>query len=184
VVATSFVLGCLFIVAGTGAAGDDKHAILKIAAAIEKGDADGAAKQAKALAKTAELEEVMHLFKPRKKQGLGVGTKPGALTPDGIEQMLITLGRDAPTQAMVAKGAKDLERMGYITAAVAEFSIAKPSEKATGAKKSDWTKMAKEMREMSIGFAEAAKSKSPASVKAAAEKLNGACNSCHTVFRE
>jgi hypothetical protein len=188
VVATGLVLGCLAIMAGTGSAGDDKEksAILKIADLIQKGDAAGATKQAKALAKNAEVEEVMHLLKPRKKMGLGVGPKSGPLTPDGIELMVLKLsGSKAPSQAKLSKEADALESMGYVLAAVGEFAIAKPPEKDEGKKKvSDWVVWAKEMREASAGFAEAAKSKSPKAVHEAAMKLNTVCTNCHSTFKE
>src|SRR6185369_11522326 len=101
---------------GVGNAGDDaavKAAVLKIADALRKGDKEAAATQAEALAKKVEkLEDVMNLFKPRKKGGLGVG-KAGVVTPDGIELKLITLGRDAPAGAAMAKEGPALEDMAY-----------------------------------------------------------------------
>ncbi len=69
------------------AAADDKDikgTVLKIADALEKNDAAGAKKLAESL-KDEDLEDVMHLFKPRKDKGLGIGSKAGAVKPDGIE---------------------------------------------------------------------------------------------------
>src|SRR6266498_2965556 len=70
-----------------------KAALDKIAQAFEKGDQDSAKAQAKALAKKIEeLNDVMHAFKPRtgkgKIKGVGVGSKPGVVEPDGIELKL------------------------------------------------------------------------------------------------
>src|SRR5437870_3761873 len=60
--------------------------ILKIADSIKKGLPGAAKAQAAALAnKVVGVDDVMDVFKPRKKNGLGVGKKPGAIVPDGIE---------------------------------------------------------------------------------------------------
>ena len=64
--------------------GPDKDvaaAIVKLADAIKKGDADGAKKQAAKVNAMKQLEDntdLMHLFKPRNKEGLGWGPKAGA----------------------------------------------------------------------------------------------------------
>jgi len=178
----------LFFMARSGIAGGEKEpgaSIQKIAALIEKGDAAAAANLAKALAKNTDLEDVMNVFKPRKKKGLGVGDKAGAVIPDGIEQQLLKLGRDELSRANLDKEAAALQHMGYNTAAVAEFALAKPPEKASGKKSAkEWTTYAKEMRKASIEFVEAVKSKSPTAVHKAAEKLNTACSSCHSDFRD
>ena len=150
-----------------------------------EGRCRGADKAAAALAKNTELEDVMHLFKPRKKKGLGVGDKPGAIIPDGIEQQYIKLGRDELSQAQAAKEGGALAHMGYVTAAIADFTAHKPNDKVKSAQdKQDWKKWTTEMHEASMAFAEAAKSKSSAAVHKAAEKVNAACNSCHSKFRE
>jgi hypothetical protein len=188
IVGAVVVLGLLCVLASPGSAGGENALagkILKMADLIEKGDAAGAKTQAKALAKDTELDDVMNLFKPRKKKGIGVGDKPGVANPDGIEQKLIALGRDAPSGTTLTKEAKALQKMGYVMAAVAEFATAKAPEKDMGKKKvKDWTMWATEMREGSVAFADAAKSNSPAEVHKAAVKLNGACNNCHSVFRD
>ena len=188
-IGTLAVLGLLFVLTRSGNAGGEKDlagSIKQIAALIEKGDNAAAAKHAKALAKDTDLEDVMFSFKPRKKKGIGVGKTPGAIKPDGIEQQFMELSKDELLpQASLDKEAAALEQMGYVTAAVAEFAIAKPPEKDLGQKTAKaWGGYAKEMREAAQGFAVAAKSKSPASVHKAAERVNNACNSCHMVFRD
>lgn len=181
-------LGLGLYVAGSARAqeGAEKAAILKIADAIGKGEADAAKTQAKALAgKIEEIEEVMNLMRPRKikdgkvEGGLGVGDKPGAITPDGIEQKLVIMGRDAPSAAKAQKEAAALQKMSHVVAAIAEVAIAKPDKK----KPKEWLRYAKEMREAAPKLAEAAKSKSPAELKKAAELINNACNNCHSVFK-
>jgi hypothetical protein len=172
---------------GQAWAGENKEvtdAVLKIAASIKKGDSAGAKTQAAALAKKIEaLEEVMDALKPRKKGGVGVG-KVGQVTPDGIELKLITLGRDAPTPAVLGKEAEALEEMAYVIAAVAEVThvMAPAADKGKKTKK-DWLAWTADMREGANKLAEAAKAKGAQDVKGAASKINAACNSCHSVFR-
>ena len=182
------VLGLLFVLTGNSSAGGEKDlagSIKQIAALIEKGDAAAAAQQAKALAKDTDLEDVMFLFRPRKKKGIGVGKTANAIQPDGIEMQYIKLGKDELSQSQLNTEATALEHMGYNTAAVAEFAIAKPPEKSEGKKTPQaWAGYAKEMRDAALAFADAAKSKSPTSVHKAADKVNNACNSCHSVFRD
>src|SRR5215204_6462390 len=91
---------------GAGVEPKTKEALLKIAAAIEKGSDADATKDAKALAKSIEeLNDVMHGFKLRTKKGLGVGSKPGVALPDGIELKLNAIGRDGITPAQLKKEA-------------------------------------------------------------------------------
>lgn len=165
-------------------AGGDKAlhgSIKKLAATIKKGD--DVKSDAESLAKKEEVEEIMEVFKPRKKGGIGVGA-PGAVTPDGIELKLINLGRDAPSPAALGKEAAALEEMAYIVAAVAKVTHAKAPTSNQGKKTvKDWKQWSSDMHDASIKLAEAAKSKSASDVKTAASKVNAACNSCHSVFR-
>jgi hypothetical protein len=185
--ATLAAVGAI-LVAGRSGAGDEKalmNNIDKVAAALKSGDKEGAKKQAEAVAKKIEeVVEAMDLLKPRKKGGYGVGEKPGAIVPDGIEQMLIKIGRDAPAKGTLNKDADAYEQMGYRTAAIGLIAHAKTPAKDMGKKtRKDWMTWSNEMVEVSLQLAAAAKAKSPADVKSAAAKLNNNCNSCHTVFR-
>jgi len=183
-------LGVVITLAGRSTGGEEKYkkSVLKIAAAIEKGDSAAAKAEAKALAKSLkdfdEIEDVMAVFKLRDKNGIGVGTKPNAIVPDGIELKLLAIGRDAPSQNAVNKEAEALEKMSYVIAAVAEVAIARPPDKDEGKKKKkDFIRWAKEMREAAPGLAAAAKSKSPAEIQKAAAKINSVCTSCHSTFK-
>lgn len=181
------VTGALAL-SGTSGAGDSKALkdnIDKIATALQKGDQEGAKKQAEALAKKLEdVVEAMDLFKPRKKEGYGVGDKPGAINPDGIEQMLLKVGRDAPAAGFLNKESAALEQMGYRIAALGMIANAKGAPKvgAKGTAK-DWNGWSNDTVAGGLAIAAAAKAKGGADVKSAASKLNNACNSCHTVFR-
>src|SRR5438046_2086326 len=98
-VAVLVVAGGLLVINGGSAAEKENAArdvILKMADALEKDDAAEAKKQAEAL-KKANVEDIMGLFKLRTKDGLGIGAKAGAITPDGIEAKLMAVGKKAPT---------------------------------------------------------------------------------------
>src|SRR5262245_3894548 len=81
----------------SGRAADDKDvkpALRKLAAAFEKDDAAEIKKQAEETAKMSdEIDDFMHAMALRTKKGLGVGDKPGAIMPDGIEAKLQNLGK-------------------------------------------------------------------------------------------
>jgi cytochrome c556 len=189
--AAALALGGVLLMGGRGAAGDDdgkahREAVDKIADAYEKGKGDEAAKLAEALAKKHEdVHEIMDLFKKRKKGEFGVGDKPGAIIPDGIELKLLALGRDAPTAAQAEKEAAALKRMALRTAAIVEFALAKgpPHADKGGATKKLWEDSAKASRDAALELAKAADEKAPASLKAAATKVNNACNNCHSEWR-
>ena len=87
---------------------------------------------------------------------------------------------------------KELEETGLFQIEVVtapesggDFTNFKPNDKAkSGASNQEWKKYATEMRDAAVAFADAAKGKNGAAVHKAAEKVNAACNSCHSKYRE
>ncbi len=171
-----------------GRAADDKDlkgAIQKIAAAFDKKDMSEAKKLAADAAKnTGDFEDVMHLFALRTKKGLGVGAKPGAVTPDGIEKKVEVLAdKGIPADKLPAE-ADALAKMGNDIAALGEITIAKKPAKDEGKKKmADWVKWATDMRDAGLALADAAKKKDAVALKKAADRANTSCTKCHDVFR-
>ncbi len=170
--------------AGTSNAGgakDLKGTVAKIGEMIQKGDNAGAAKSAAAIAKaTEEVGDVMHLFRPRNKGGLGFGTKAIGNNPikDGIEVALRDIAREG---ANFAKQGDAIVTTGYWVAALADVTAAKAPTKDVGKKtKKAWAQFSKEMRDAGLEFAKA----NGASAKAAAAKVNASCNNCHSIFKE
>lgn len=166
----------------TGKAADEKGAsdgVLKVAEALAKKDDAAAKKQAAAIAKDAETDEIMHLLALRTKKGLGVGPKAGAITPDGIEAKIGSLGKKPLGKKDADDQAAALEKAGYITAAIGEVVSQKTPDKDAKA----WKTWAEEMKENAVAFAKAAKAKDPGEIKASATKLEGTCNACHEKFR-
>jgi hypothetical protein len=177
----------LGVVTHSNAAADKDIAetIIKIADALEKRHTDNAKKLAQTL-KDEDIEDVMHLFKPRKDKGLGIGPKAGAVLPDGIELKVIAMAMNELPQKELDAYAADLARAAYIAAAVAEVAKDKcPVTKKEGDKDpKDWKNWVESMQKAALELADAAKTKKPSAVKAAADKVDGACKTCHKVFKE
>src|SRR5947209_11173231 len=89
---------------------DAKAGVLKVAGLFEKKDGDAAKKAAADFAKGADLAEVMTLLHLRTKKGLGIGPKPNALRPDGIENFFTNLDKRAPAKAVLNAHGAELER--------------------------------------------------------------------------
>lgn len=190
---TAATLAMFFaLIAGTGPSyGNGKKkpvdaAVKEIAAELKKGNKDKAKQLAEAAAKNIEdIPEMMHLFKPRNKEGLGVGSTPLANpAKDGIEVMIRDLARDVP--GGIAKLAPALEEMGYHIAAMGELSSAAAGKVQFTNKKTKkaWTDMSEEMRKLGGDFAKAAAGKGGQEIKIAAAKVNANCNKCHSIFKD
>jgi hypothetical protein len=178
-------VGGWVLVSGDGSAAQDaalKDGVLKIAGAVKAGDGAGADKQAAALAKKVEdLGDLMDLFKPRDKGGIGVGSKAGVVVPDGIEKKLISMERDAPSGSTLKKEAEALEEMGYVIAAMAKTTKNKPVAKA---KTKEWNGWCDDMAASGVKLSAAAKSQTAADLKTLARKINASCNACHSTYRK
>jgi hypothetical protein len=162
--------------------------MLKAAHLLEKGDFFAAKETAEAFAKGKEVEDLARMFRQRAKGGIGIGLKPGAIKPDGIEATFCLLeGRPVEQlRANLDTQADDLARACYITAAIAEAHRGHCPVKEKKDKKDpkDWEKWSVTLRDTAIELAGAVQEKHPVKVKATLTKLNRTCNSCHDVFRD
>ena len=172
------------VVAGPGSAGQAntlKDGVLKIAAAVKKGDTASADVQAAALAKKVDdLDDLMHLFKKRDKGGIGLGAKAGSVMPDGIEPKLISMEKNTLSASALKSEAESLEEMGYVIAAMAKVTRLKPPAKSKG---KDWNGWCDDLVVSGTKLSAAAKSQSAADLKAVAKKINESCNACHSTYR-
>lgn len=162
-------------------------AVKEIADELKKGDKAKAKKLADQAAKNLdEISDMMHLFRPRNKGGLGVGPMQLANpAKDGIEVMIRDLARDVP--GGIAKQAAALEAMGYYIAAMGELANAAVVKAPTGGGKKTkkaWTEMSEDMRVLGLAFAKASAAKGAQEIKTAASKVNANCNKCHSIFKE
>jgi cytochrome c556 len=182
VCALAVIVGLAFM-QGSAAQPDDKVRgdVEKIAAAVKKGDMDGARKLAAGFAKKypgdalAVLEDtaVMDLFKKKDKGGIGFGAGPKAT--DGIEEKF----RELAKGIVNIKDAELYEKMAYNTIAIG--LIAEALEPKTD--KLDWKQYTKDMLEGTEAFAKAAKAKNAANLKTTGSKVNDTCIGCHAKFR-
>jgi cytochrome c556 len=179
--ATGLALGLgIFVLAASDTSGADDFDVKAAVQGLVNGKGD-----AKAIASKAELGEVMHLFKLRTKKGWGVGDKPGAITPDGIEAKIISLGKKELPKADLDKQAAALEELAKRTKAIGDVTDQFAPKSGTGEKSpKNWKKWVDEMKAGADDLAKAAKAKDAKGVKDAANKTNTACNECHSVFRD
>src|SRR5258708_18946584 len=175
------VLG-LGVLATVGSAADDeakeaRDAVMKIAGLVEKGKMADAKKEGAGV--KSELEDVMNLMLPRKdngKGGVGIGAKPGAIMPDGIEKKLQDLEKTAPK----AGEAKELEKAAYIMIAIA---VASEGKVPKGKKPGPWKKYNADFEKQAQDFLAASKKGDAKGIQDAAKKLNNACISCHNDYK-
>lgn len=172
---------------------DVKKAILKIADLFEKGKDADAKKEAEDLAKkknydpltVGKFKDPMHAFSLRSKGGFGVGDKPGAYKPDGIEaQIIMALNKKVVPEKDLKAKAADYKKLAYVTLALAEITAAATPKKNEGKKKiADWQKFTKEMQDAAKELATGVEKADGKTVFNAAKKLDGSCTGCHQDFR-
>jgi hypothetical protein len=165
-----------------------KSAVFKGAYFLERGDLVGA-KAAVASYDQNDMCDLVTLFAMRRAPGnggLGIGSKPGAIKPDGIEKLLNELAEKPINQSILDAHGEDMARAFYITAAVGEAHRPHSPVKQLQGKKDPkkWEEWSVTMRDTAIKLAEAARARQSVEVKTAAVKLNNVCNSCHEVFRQ
>jgi len=181
-------VGVLSVRGGEALAAPD---IKKLADQVGKKNWDELAREGQAVAnKHKELRDIMNVFKPRKKEaevsGLGVGDRPGAILPDGIEQKILRMaGNLGVTEKDIAK-APALKRMSQIAAAVAAATVLKPNDKAqkNAASMQQWKDWSKEMHDSAQDLIKALEAKDRSRAKSAVMKLHDTCTKCHGEFRD
>jgi soluble cytochrome b562 len=147
-------------------------------------DGKNVAQEATAIKKKYEdLNTLMHAYKPSEKGGIGTGL--GTPKSDGIEIKIINLGKRAVPGDTLKKEQQALTKIGHINAALAEITTHYAPAKPKGGKGAkEWKQYCSDMKEASLELVKAAKANDAKQVKAAATKLNDACNSCHSDFRD
>lgn len=164
--------GGLLAVSANRVPEDLERDIQELEQSIVLGDA-GAAKQAEALAKKYELDDVMHLFKPPRKKGLDVG-----VGPKGIELYLVQLANKPLTPKELAEKRQGLQSMGdALVAITAVLRHQGDQDRRWTAKQ--WREMCDEMEKSSRELTEAATRDEPKRLFRAASRLRDACNKCH-----
>ena len=163
-----------------------RDVVHEIADEIRKGNDVKATKLAQVRAKYFdELYDIMSLYRPRSKRGMGWGsTPPLANVPDGLEVKLTSLSRAVP--ANFAEDQSNNMDAGYWIAALAELTLARDSEfKPIGNKtKADWHQKSSLLRLEAMHFVKAAAARDADAIQKSARAINNACAQCHTVYRD
>jgi cytochrome c556 len=172
-------------VASAGDEEEAQKAVLKLVDAMEnkKGNAKA---QAQAIHKKFDqLEEVMRVYKSRKKGGLGFG-KDG----DDIEKTIGKVGNPR-TKDMTAKNRLDMRRdlakaaeLSRAMAEIAELYANDFNNVNTGKKDpAKWKQFTAKMRKGADDLSKAAKGEDAAKIQRAAADLSASCTECHGEFR-
>jgi cytochrome c556 len=189
--AAVLALGIYFlVVVGPGIADDepakkDVETAQKVIVKAVGGDADDMKKAGEVLAEKLALKPAMYIFKPPKANGLGYG-----VGMQGIESKIIELAKKDKEldQDTARKEADDLKKAAQVILTmsyVAEGYTKKTPGGATDPK--TWMQFTTDLRSSAKELAEAVKDATkadPKAIKAAAFKVNKACNDCHDKFRD
>jgi hypothetical protein len=194
---------CLLLTADRGEAANAdelKAGLPKLADAMKKKDDAAVKKLVEALTKgDTDINEFMSLYNSRsdkKNPGLGVGPKPGAIVPDGIEAKIQSLANPKASlfPARLKGETEALIDMAYLSAAGAKLTQALADAhvpKDIGKrKKADWIKWSQDMETASLELIAVLEAQAKAAkpdtmkVKQAAFKLDNACITCHNVFKK
>jgi hypothetical protein len=161
-------------------------ALKKLIDAIETNkDAKEIAKLADELNKKTDLKHIMWAaYKPREKGGLGVGAKPGAIRPDGIEAKIISMSKKPLPAKQLQNESEELIKMAEVSRAIAEIADRnKPQKDEPKKPKADWPKYNDLQKKSSKDVIDAVKAKDPDKVLDATKNLYSSCTNCHSVFR-
>jgi hypothetical protein len=147
-------------------------------------------KQGETIAKTHELLDIMHMMKlrnaPGNTKGVGIGPKPDAIEPDGIDAKITRMGSKIMEPGVLSKEQPDLIRMAQTTAAIASVSVHQCTvdKKMGDQNPADWKKWMEDMHRSSLELIEALKKKDPKAVQKSSSDLRTSCTECHRVFRD
>lgn len=158
--------------------------VKKVAGEIKRGNAAGAKAMAEAAAKKIDTADLMHLFRPRNKGGLGWGGKPGTDPAyDGLEKKIQKFSGAIPPDVVAQK--ENNEEAAAWLQALAALTLAKvpAKDEADGKTQKAWIGWSEEMRDAAADFSKAASAKNAAAMQKAASKVRGSCLSCHSKFK-
>jgi Cytochrome C' len=122
------------------------------------------------------LDEIMELYKPQAKGGIGAS--------EGIEFKLRNLGKKALTKDELAKLKGDLIELANINLAIS--AVARPHfpGNKNGKKQKDWEEYSDATSKSTMELIKAVKGEDAAAVKKIADNINASCSKCHADFRD
>jgi hypothetical protein len=132
------------------------------------------------------IKDVMMVFAGKAKGGEGIPAElqynPKLKNQNGGEALINALSDKKPSNASVAKMAKELELFAYRTAVIGALTLER-GPAAKGADRKAWDEQAVIMRDAAIELAEAARKKDGAAIKEACGKLENSCVECHGSYK-
>jgi hypothetical protein len=155
----------------------------KLADAVAKGDKDEVKKQAGAISKDSDLEDVMGTLGTKSQGGFGFPGKAIKDQPDGIELKLKSMFEKPASAKEVQADAADFARMAARIAAVSEVAPLVKPPKEVG-KNKDYAQWMQDMRAGADDLATAAKNKDEKGMDKAARKLYQTCSDCHKKYKD
>jgi hypothetical protein len=160
--------------------------ILDLAGMIEKGKnaKEVEARVAGLKKRYEELNDLMHVFKPKKRGGIGYGPDPN----NGIEAQIQKMDRSREkevSRVTLQKEKAELIKMAYINLAMARVVRAYAPDRPKGGKtKKDWDDYADAQEKAARDLLKSVKAGDGKTARDAITRLNGACTSCHSDFRD
>lgn len=169
---------------------DMKVNVKNIAELLKDGNASGAkrlaADAARSIRDDDDIADLMDLFKHRHKGGLGWSSTPHPTAGlDGLERMVFSFAKKVAPNDL--KKTTENEEAAYWIAALAELTAAAaPAYRGDMRRKvkKDWFDQAGQQRDGAIELAKASAAGDADGMMKAAGKINGACLSCHAVYRD
>lgn len=142
-------------------------------------------KTAAEMAKKHPIDLVMIQYKPRSRNGWGVGKAPNSILPDSIELKIMDLARRAKPATTLKKEAPDLIEMAKRTVGISNITY-HYGEKFGKAAPEKWKKLTDDTKQGSLELIKALEKPTPdpEEVKTAASKVNSGCVNCHSEFRD
>ena len=176
-----FALSALGIAQGDANLRRDVDAI---ANAVKENNRDEAKKRAVGLAKAHNIDEVMHLYAPAKKGGLGIGPADAPIAPNGIANAVQGLAKGALPPAMVLAKPLEFEELAWRIAALGDVTSAYAPQTDRGKKtRQMWLQIADDSREAALDFRAAILARNAKGLVNAATRISDACNACHATFK-
>jgi hypothetical protein len=167
---------------------DMKINVKNIAALLKAGNSAGATKLAQATVKAGirdidDIADLMHLYKPRNKGGIGWGPKPQPNpAADGLERGVLNFAKqiapnDLRETARNEEAAYSIAAMAELTAAAAPAFNGKPNIAK------DWVAKAERVRGAAFDLAKASAAANANGMRNAAANTIEACVSCHAKYK-
>ena len=127
----------------------------------------------------------MQAFKPRSKGGLGIGSTPDAIKPDGIEQKFIAIGKSKKglSKSDLSTQAEALANAAAVTKAIGEVTI-HYADKDGKKNPTKWKQYVTEMQKAATDFLPRPRRATGRGSRRRWARSTTGCINCHSDFRD